>query len=201
MSKPKIATFLKDFVIVNAILFGAYLVITTVVTMFFGEAVLEFGTAPTTGEKPNAVLTIFYTLLQLAVFLGFYAFSLFRFEKESEEKRVFLAEIGAERFDVTEFSRKYFNERGKYMMVYFSAIVVTVSLARLIGIPLVSMLILPQSMLPTVLLSVFGISAGSRSILLFIVTVIVNIALYFVYQRYLCAKVYEKWADERLRVN
>lgn len=200
MSKPKIATFLKDFVIVNAILFGAYLVITTVVTMFFGEAVLEFGTAPTTGEKPNIVLTIFYTLLQLAVFFGFYVFSLFRFEKESEEKRVFLAEIGAERFDVTEFSRKYFNERGKYMMIYFSTIVVIVSLARLIGIPLVSMLILPQSMLPTVLLSVFGIDSGSRSILLFIVTVIVNIALYFVYQRYICAKVYEKWADGRLRV-
>ena len=200
MSKPKIATFLKDFVIVNAILFGAYLVITTVVTMFFGEAVLEFGTAPTTGEKPNIVLTIFYTLLQLAVFLGFYVFSLFRFEKESEEKRVFLAEIGAERFDVAEFSRKYFNERGKYMMIYFSTIVVIVSLARLIGIPLVSMLILPQSMLPTVLLSVFGIDSGSRSVLLFIVTVIVNIALYFVYQRYICAKVYEKWAHKRLRV-
>lgn len=200
MSKPKIATFLKDFVIVNAILFGAYLVITTVVTMFFGEAVLEFGTAPTTGEKPNIVLTIFYTLLQFAVFFGFYVFSLFRFEKESEEKRVFLAEIGAERFDVSEFSRKYFNERGKYMMIYFSTIVVIVSLARLIGIPLVSMLILPQSMLPTVLLSVFGIDSGSRSILLFIVTVIVNIAIYFVYQRYICAKVYEKWADGRLRV-
>lgn len=200
MSKPKIATFLKDFVIVNAILFGAYLVITTVVTMFFGEAALEFGTAPTTGEKPNIVLTIFYTLLHLAVFFGFYVFSLFRFEKESEEKRVFLAEIGAERFDVAEFSRKYFNERGKYMMIYFSTIVVIVSLARLIGIPLVSMLILPQSMLPTVLLSVFGIDSGSRSILLFIVTVIVNIALYFVYQRYICAKVYEKWADGRLRV-
>lgn len=200
MSKPKIATFLKDFVIVNAILFGAYLVITTVVTMFFGEAVLEFGTAPTTGEKPNIVLTIFYTLLHLAVFFGFYVFSLFRFEKESEEKRVFLAEIGAERFDVAEFSRKYFNERGKYMMIYFSTIVVIVSLARLIGIPLVSMLILPQSMLPTVLLSVFGIDSGSRSILLFIVTVIVNIALYFVYQRYICAKVYEKWAEGRLRV-
>lgn len=200
MSKPKITTFLKDFVIVNAILFGAYLVITTVVTMFFGEAVLEFGTAPTTGEKPNIVLKIFYTLLQLAVFFGFYVFSLFRFEKESEEKRVFLAEIGAERFDVAEFSRKYFNERGKYMMIYFSTIVVIVSLARLIGIPLVSMLILPQSMLPTVLLSVFGIDSGSRSILLFIVTVIVNIALYFVYQRYICAKVYEKWADGRLRV-
>ncbi len=200
MSKPKITTFLKDFVIVNAILFGAYLVITTVVTMFFGEAVLEFGTAPTTGEKPNIVLTIFYTLLQLAVFFGFYVFSLFRFEKESEEKRVFLAEIGAERFDVAEFSRKYFNERGKYMMIYFSTIVVIVSLARLIGIPLVSMLILPQSMLPTVLLSVFGIDSGSRCILLFIVTVIVNIALYFVYQRYICAKVYEKWADGRLRV-
>ncbi|MBQ8260615.1 MAG: hypothetical protein IJY97_13760 [Clostridia bacterium] len=200
MSKPKITTFLKDFVIVNAILFGAYLVITTVVTMFFGEAVLEFGTAPTTGEKPNIVLTIFYTLLQLAVFFGFYVLSLFRFEKESEEKRVFLAEIGAERFDVAEFSRKYYNERGKYMMIYFSTIVVIVSLARLIGIPLVSMLILPQSMLPTVLLSVFGIDSGSRSILLFIVTVIVNIALYFVYQRYICAKVYEKWADGRLRV-
>ncbi len=201
MSKPKITSFLKDFVIVNAILFGAYLVITMVVSMFFGQAMLDFGMAPATGEKPNVVLTIFYTLLQLAVFFGFYAFSLFRFEKESEEKRVFLTEIGAERFDIAEFSKQYFTARGKYMLIYFSVIVGIVSLTRLIGIPIVSMLILPQSMLPSVLLAVFGVNAGSQSFLLFIVTVIVNIALYFVYQRYVCAKVYEKWADERLRVN
>ncbi len=201
MSKPKIIAFLKDFIIVNAILFGAYLVITMVVTMFFGEAVLEYGTAPTTGEKPNVVLTIFYALLQLAIFFGFYALSLFRFEKESEEKRVFLTEIGAERFDIAEFSKKYFNERGKYMLIYFSVTVGIVSFTRLIGVPFVSMLVLPQSMLPTVLLSVFGINAGSRSVLLFIVTVIVNVALYYLYQRYVCAKVYEKWADGRLRIN
>ncbi len=201
MSRPKIATFLKEFIIVNAILFGAYLAITTVVSMFFGQAMLDFGMSTATGEKPNVVLTIFYALLQLAVFFGFYAFSMFRFEKDSEEKRVFLTEIGAERFDIAEFSKKYFNERGKYMLIYFSAIVGIVSFTRLIGIPLVSMLILPQSMLPSVLLSVFGVNAGSMSFILFLVTVIVNVALYFVYQRYVCAKVYEKWADGRLRVN
>ncbi len=201
MSKPKITTFLKDFIIVNAILFGAYLVMTTVVSMFFGQAMLDFGMASTTGEKPNVVLTIFYALLQLAVFFGFYAFSLFRFEKESEEKRVFLTEIGSEKFDVAEFSKKYFAARGKYMLIYFSVIVGIVSSTRMIGIPLLSILILPQSMLPSVLLSVFGVNAGSRSFLLFIITVIVNVALYFVYQRYVCAKVYEKWADGRLRVN
>lgn len=200
MSKPKIATFLKEFIIVNAILFGAYLAITTVVSMFFGQAMLDFGMSTATGEKPNIVLTIFYTLLQLAVFFGFYAFSMFRFEKDSEEKRSFLTEIGAERFEIAEFSKKYFNERGKYMLIYFSAIVGIVSFTRLIGIPLVSMLILPQSMLPSVLVSVFGVTAGSMSFILFLVTVIVNIALYFVYQRYVCAKVYEKWADKRLRV-
>ena len=200
MSKPKISTFLKEFIIVNAILFGAYLAITTVVSMFFGQAMLDFGMSTATGEKPNIVLTIFYTLLQLAVFFGFYAFSMFRFEKDSEEKRSFLTEIGAERFEIAEFSKKYFNERGKYMLIYFSAIVGIVSFTRLIGIPLVSMLILPQSMLPSVLVSVFGVTAGSMSFILFLVTVIVNIALYFVYQRYVCAKVYEKWADKRLRV-
>lgn len=200
MSKPKISTFLKEFIIVNAILFGAYLAITTVVSMFFGQAMLDFGMSTATGEKPNIVLTIFYTLLQLAVFFGFYAFSMFRFEKDSEEKRSFLTEIGAERFEIAEFSKKYFNERGKYMLIYFSAIVGIVSFTRLIGIPLVSMLILPQSMLPSVLVSVFGVTAGSMSFILFLVTVIVNIALYFVYQRYICAKVYEKWADKRLRV-
>ena len=201
MSRPKIATFLKEFIIVNAILFGAYLAITTVVSMFFGQAMLDFGMSTATGEKPNVVLTIFYALLQLAVFFGFYAFSMFRFEKDSEEKRVFLTEIGAERFDIAEFSKKYFTARGKYMLIYFSAIVGIVSFTRLIGIPLVSMFILPQSMLPSVLLSVFGVTAGSMSFILFLVTVIVNVALYFVYQRYVCAKVYEKWADGRLRVN
>lgn len=201
MSKPKITTFLKDFIIVNAILFCIYLAVVTVVTMFFGNAMIEFGMAPSTGENPNAVLTVFYTLLQLVVFFGFYAFSLFRLQKDGEEKRVFLAEIGAERFEVAEFSKKYFAARGKYLMIYFSAIVGIVSFARLIGVPLISMLIHPQSMLPTVLLSLFGINDGSQSFLLFIVTIVVNIALYFVYQRYICAKVYEKWADGRLRVN
>ncbi len=201
MSKPKITRFFKEFFIPNAILFVVYLVITTVVGMFFGNATLEFATDVATGGEQNVVLTVFYSFLQLAAFFGFYAFSLFKFERDSEERRAFLAELGTECFDVREFSKKYFEEKGKYMLIYFSATLSVLSIARLIGVPFSLILIFSQSMLPNVLQIVLGIDSTIISIVLFVVTIIVNIVLYFVYQRYVCPKVYEKWAEGRLRVN
>ncbi len=201
MSKPKITRFFKDFFIPNAILFVVYLVSTTAVSMFFGNATLEFATDVAAGEQQNVVLTVLYTFLQLAAFFGFYVFSLFRLERDSEEKRAFLTELGTEAFDGTEFSKKYFSEKGKYMLIYFSATLGVLSLARLIGVPFSLILIFPQSMLANVLTLVFGINAGFMSLVIFVVAIIVNIVLYFAYQRFICAKVYEKWADGRLRVN
>ncbi len=201
MNKPKITRFFKDFFIPNAILFVAYLAITTVIRMFFGNATLEFATDVAAGEEQNIVLTVIYSLLQLAAFFGFYVFSLFRFERDSEERRAFLAELGTECFDAREFSRKYFEEKGKYTLMYFSATLSVLSIARLIGVPFSLMLIFSQSMLSNVLQIVFGIDSAIISIVLLVVTIIVNIVLYFVYQRYVCPKVYEKWEAGRLRVN
>lgn len=201
MSKPKITRFFKDFFITNAILFVVYLVITTVVGMFFGNATLEFATDVATGGEQNVVLTVFYSLLQLASFFGFYVYSFFRLERDSEEKRVFLAEIGTEGFDAAEFSKRYFAERGKYMLIYFSATLAVLSIARLIGVPFSLILIFSQSMLSSVLTVIFGINDVLVSLVVFVVAIIVNIALYFVYQRFVCAKVYEKWAEGRIRVN
>ncbi len=201
MSKPNLKSFLKEFFIINAILFVIYLALTTVVGMFFGDAVLEFGEAFASGEKQNIILTAFYALLQSAVFIGFYVFSLFRLKNNTEERRVFLTELGMEEFNVAEFSQKYFSEKGKPMLIYFSSTFGIISLARFIGIPIPLFLIFPQSMLLNVLQLVFGKNAGFMSIVLFIISVIANIALYFIYQRFICVKIYEKWAEERLGLN
>lgn len=200
MDKPKITRFFKDFFIPNAILFVAYLVLTTVVRMFFGNATLEFATDIAAGEEQNVVLTVFYTLLQLAAFIGFYLFSLFRLERDSEEKRAFFAELGTEQFDAREFSKRCFSTRGKHLLIYFSATLSVLSIARLIGVPFSLILVFSQSMLSSVLQIVLGIDSAVISIVLFAVTIAVNIVLYFVYQRFICVKVYEKWAKERLRV-
>ena len=201
MNKPKITKFFKDFFIPNVILYLVYLVLTTVVGMFFGNATLEFATDVATGGEQNVVLTVFYSLLQLAAFVGFYVFSWFRLERDSEERRAFLAELGTECFDAREFSRKYFEEKGKYTLMYFFATLSVLSIARLIGVPFSLILVFSQSMLSSVLQILLGIDSAIISIVLFVVTIIVNIVLYFVYQRYVCPKVYEKWAGGRLRVN
>lgn len=201
MSKPNLKSFLKEFFLINAILFVIYLALTTVVGMFFGGAVLEFGEAFASGEKQSIFLTVFYALLQSAAFIGFYAFSLFRFQSKTEEKRAFLAEIETEKFNPSEFSPKYFSEKGKRLLIYFSSTYGLISFARFIGIPVPLFLIFPQSMLLNVLHLVIGKKAGFMGIALFIISITVNIASYFIYQRFICVKVYEKWANERMRVN
>ena len=201
MNKPKLTAFLKDFFIPNAVFYFAYLLVTTLVNMFFGNATLEFATDVATGGEQNVFLTFFYVLLQLAAFVGFFVYSLIRLERNSEEKRSFLTAFGTEKFDLSEFSGRYFSERGKYMLTYFSVTYGILSIARLIGVPFSLMLIFPQSMLSSVLGLLIGGKSPIIGIALLAVTYLVNVLIYFVYQRFVCAKVYEKWADERLRVN
>ena len=201
MNKPKITSFFKDFFITNAILFVIYLAVTTVVGMFFGNATIQFETDFATGGEQNIVLTVFYSLLQLASCFGFYVFSLFRFSKDAKEKREFLRDLGTERFDALEFSRKYFSEKGKYMLIYFSATVGILSVARLIGVPFSNILIFSQSMLLNVLMVAFSVKGLLMIVIFFPLTVVANIMFYFIYQRFICVKVYEKWAKERLRIN
>ena len=200
MNKPKFTAFLKEFFIPNAVFYFAYLLVTTLVNMFFGNATLEFATDVAMGGEQNIVLTIFYSLLQLAAFVGFYVYSMVRMERDSEEKRAFLTDLGTEKFDLAEFSGRYFSERGKNMLTYFSVTCGVLTIARLIGVPFSLMLVFSQSMLSSVLGLLIGGESAVISIVLIIITYVINVLIYFVYQRFICAKVYEKWAGERLRV-
>ena len=86
------------------------------------------------------------------------------------------------------------------MTVYFTVTWGVLAIAKLIGIPIPIFLIFSQSMLSNALQLMLGINARYMSMILSIVSVIVNIALYYVYQRFICVKIYEIWADRRLRI-
>lgn len=182
------------------VFYFAYLLVTTLVNMFFGNATLEFATDVATGGEQNVFLTVFYSLLQLGAFVGFYIYSMVRTERDSEEKRAFLAALGTEKIDLADFSCRYFSERGKYMLTCFSVTCGVLTIARLIGVPFSLMLVFSQSMLSSVLGLLIGGKSAVISIVLILVTYVINVLIYFVYQRFVCAKVYEKWAEERLRV-
>ena len=201
MNKPKITAFLKEFFIPNVVFYFAYLLVTTLVNMFFGNATLEFATDVASGGEQNVFLTAFYVMLQLAAFVGFYVYSMVRSERNSEEKRAFLTALGTEKFDLADFSGRYFSERGKYMLTYFSVTCGILTIARLIGVPFSLMLGFSQSMLSSVLGLLIRGGSVMISIVLILVTYVINVLIYFVYQRFVCAKVYEKWAEDRLRVN
>lgn len=200
MIKPSVKSFLREFFLFNAILFVVYFAITKVISMFFGSAMLNFGAAISSGGKQSVFLTIVFIALQLAAFIGFYVFSWFKFLNNTEEKRAFLAEIGTGNFNIGSGAQKIFLNRGKYMTVYFTVTWGVLEIARLIGIPIPIFLIFSQTMLSNALQLMLGINAGYMSMILSIVSVIVNIALYYVYQRFICVKIYEIWADRRLRI-
>ena len=201
MNKPKITAFLKEYFIPNVVFYFAYLLVTTLVSMFFGNATLEFATDVASGGEQNVFLTVFYSLLQFIAFVGFYVYSMVRLERDSEEKRAFLTALGTEELDLADFSGRYFAERGKYMLTYFSVTCGILTIARLIGVPFSLMLGFSQSMLSSVLGLLIGGGSVMISIVLILVTYVINVLIYFVYQRFVCAKVYEKWAEDRLRVN
>ena len=86
------------------------------------------------------------------------------------------------------------------MLTYFSVTCGILTIARMIGVPFSLMLVFSQTMLSSVLGLLIGGGSAVISIVLIIVTYVINVLIYFVYQRIVCAKIYEKWAGERLRV-
>ena len=200
MEKIKFWRFIKEYVIVNSMLLGAYLAVTIIITMFFGNAMTEFVNAILTGEHQNPTLTVIYFLLRVAVFAGFFVLSFLRLSNNAEEKRAFLSSIGTERFDIAEFSEKNFAERGKQTVIYFATIVGVGTVSSVIGVPLVSLIVSPQVMMPTMLIGLCGITGVANVVISVIFTVILNTVAYFIYQRQFCPKIYQKWADERMRI-
>ena len=81
------------------------------------------------------------------------------------------------------------------------------SLLRLLfsNLNLKSDMLVLEAISSKIIVELLIIAVGVKSVLMiavvFPVTVAANIALYYIYQRFICVKVYEKWAKERLRIN
>ena len=85
------------------------------------------------------------------------------------------------------------------VMIYYSVTVGVIALLSLIGVPFITILIIPQHMFIGTMLRMTGLTGTAYSVLLYLISSAVNIAAYYVYQRMICMKIYEKWESERLR--
>lgn len=199
MRKVSYFDFLKRFLVINLILIGVYFVVTLILNMFFGEAMKILQTTPVYSGEGNTFLLVFMILFQLCIGAGYFVLSYLDARRDAIERREFLTFIGTEKFDTGAFYKMYFANKGKSLMIYFSVTVGAIALLSLIGVPFITILIIPQHMFIGTMIRMTGLAGTAYSVLLYLISSAVNIAAYYVYQRIICMKIYEKWESERLR--
>ena len=131
----------------------------------------------------------------------FYFLMYWRLKNNRREKKEFLEQIGTQKFNVDEFSKFYFEQKGKNFFMIFIAFIAAINLLKILGVPFVNFLVMPQTFLTDMLLSFFGVSRILKNISSSIVSLAVNAAAFLFFQKKICPKVYETWANERPRYN
>ena len=88
---------------------------------------------------------------------------------------------------------------GNYYVVVFLIFISIIMFLDLLKVPFLSAIIMPLYILYLNILSLFGVGANSR-ILLMLLTIIGNGVLYYLYHRIAVARLYNKWAQERMHI-
>jgi len=209
MKKYRFVTYLKSIAIINIVLLVCYLGLFALLNFAFeGELTQLSGALNSVGYSADdlsrqkvILIKALMIFVDLIIFIGFYALSYWRLQINADEKKQFLSYIGAEHLENNDLKNFYFSSRGKTQIKYFFIIISICSAIELIGIPFATLLLLPQTMLFGSILTLLSVTGVLRKVLLFLLTVFINIIVYYIYQRYICANIYIKWSKERLRVD
>ncbi len=209
MKKYRFVTYLKSIAIINIVLLVCYLGLFALLNFAFeGELTQLSGALNSVGYSADdlsrqkvILIKALMIFVDLIIFIGFYALSYWRLQINADEKKQFLSYIGAEHLENNDLKNFYLTSRGKTQIKYFFIIISICSAIELIGIPFATLLLLPQTMLFGSILTLLSVTGVLRKVLLFLLTVFINIIVYYIYQRYICANIYIKWSKERLRVD
>ncbi len=208
MKPPRLAALMKDLLIPNAIILGLWILALQVLNFLSeGKLAMLSGALMGQGWDPedvgpvvSAILALCLLLFDLAVFALFYLFSYLRLRKNDTLHTSLLAYLGTRPFDREACRRHYLTTYGRRSILFYGTAMLIFGLCEGLAIPFVSMLVTPQALPITSILSMCGATEALRRVLEAICIPLINIVAYAAYQAWVIPRVLEKWAGERLRV-
>ncbi len=209
MKKESIFKFLIRVIVSNIAVYFIYMLLMNLLNLFTGGGFAIFsGAQEWNGWNQDdlspflqlfipVMLVVFYALS----FVLFYAVMLFIVSKFGGRRESFLLEIGPGHFDRGEFTAAHMGKQGagRRELVAFSLFIVVCSIMMFFGVGIFELFILPQLMIGSAVLYFIPVTGLLRIILLVVISLASSIAVFYIYQTQLIPRLYEKWADERLR--
>ena len=207
MRKRKILPFLGNIIICNIISLVINLLLTGVLNIVTEGKISMFSRTDERWGYSRAdlsgaaliIIPILIVLVSIATYFSFYCFSYITLKRNSNTKEVFLKEIGFTPLSRDEIRNEYMRKSGNYYVVVFLIFISIIMFLDLLKVPFLSAIIMPLYILYLNILSLFGVGANSR-ILLTLLTIIGNGVLYYLYHRIAVARLYNKWAQERMHI-
>ena len=209
MKKTKTIYIIRDILLANLISIVAYALFILALNFCTGGGISQLSGAfeyrgYSADDMSPALVTFIYVMLTVGYIFPFFLFYFLMFwqlKRSAREKEEFLEYIGTQRFDRNEFSKVYFDQKGKNMFVIFIIFIASMSLLKIVKIPFVNSLIMSNTVCFDMLFAKLGVSGILKNIFSAIVSLAANGAAFLFLQKKLCPKVYEAWANERLRVD
>ncbi len=208
MTKPKMTKLLADLLISNLAALAAYILLLMLLNFFTeGKLVMSTGALSSRGWDAADVAPAMRVLLTVAeVIFGAVALALVfllsyvRLGRNTAEREAFLAEIGTAPYDPVAGRTHYMHRRGWYAVAVFVGVVLLLLIAEAVGVPFASFLITPETLLCHSLVNLLPLGEWARRVLIFLMTLALNMILCTVYHRGFAPRIYARWARERLRV-
>jgi len=209
VKKTKTIYFIRDLLLANLISIVAYALFVLALNFCTGGGISQLSGAfeyrgYSADDMSPALVTFIYVMLTVSYIFPFFLFYFLMFwqlKRSTREKEEFLDYIGTRRFDKNEFSKVYFEQKAKNLFVIFIVFIAAISLLKIIKIPFVNTLIMSQTIFFDMLFTKLGVTGILKNIFSAIVSLAANGAAFLFLQKKLCPKVYESWANERMRVD
>lgn len=205
----KYFSFLKEFVFTNLILFLLYVIFLLLSNIFlegglsqYSGALVDSGyDASDLSKTMIFVIRFLLMLINIGLFVGFYVISYFRLKRNTHVKKIFLKNIGSDKFDRKDFCKRYLSTDGRWMIIFFLITIATGAFFNALSIPFSTFLMISQINLIESIFTTLFENILIKKILVFLFTVCINILAYYIYQKFICVSVYDQWAKERLHVD
>ena len=209
MKKTKTIYFIRDLLLANLLSIVAYALFILALNFCTGGGISQLSgafeyrgySADDMSPALISFINVMITVAHIFPFFLFYFLMLWRLKRNEREKEEFLAYIGTRKFNRDEFSKTYYESKGKSLFTTFLITLAVLLIIKSVNVPLIKVLSMPQVAFAERLFSSIGISGIFKNISSSIVSLAVNGAAFLFLQKKLCPKVYETWANERLRVD
>ena len=211
MKKESVVSYLIRFTVCNLLALLIYECACRVLNLVTGGAIAMYtGMLESNGYTPDdlsptmkILVPVLLIALAISVFFIFYLLMLLSVKRNKKLRDEFIRSIGGAAFDRKDFAKTFLkSSQGKQELICFAALTFITAISMYFYIPFLTFVLQPQSILAHYILILLIVVSGplKSALIPALYVMIINMASYFLYLKFIVPRIYEKWASERLRI-